>query len=243
VRPAILAPIFAAVLASSAPAAAAQAPTVVHVWRVNLDADAHVEHVRLMRKLDPNPYGGTLPIPRHWLQVVDRVNGRLVVTRISPFLEHLMPPWVKIGDFNAQGRPLVFYHGFEGNAGAVPVFAGSRWTGAAKQRLWSYAPPYPVLMHNGHRYRYDFGQRHAREPGRGRHARAGGAPRAGRGPAERARLLPEPDPDPQLPVQVRRRRVGAVPPSLAAHVAPLAYSHPYPSLSPSRPYGSDPVTR
>jgi hypothetical protein len=64
-RRALLGLIFAAVLASPAPAAAAQAPTVVHVWRANLDADAHVEHVRLRRKLEPNPYGGTLPIPRH----------------------------------------------------------------------------------------------------------------------------------------------------------------------------------
>ena len=36
------------------------------------------------------------------------------------------------------------------------MFAGIRgWTGTAKQRLWSYAPPFPVLVHNGHRYRYD----------------------------------------------------------------------------------------
>jgi hypothetical protein len=157
-RRALLALILAAVLAFPVPAAVAQAPTIVHVWRANLDADAHVEHVRLMRKLEPNPYGGTLPIPRHWLQVVDRVGGHLVVARISPFVEHLQRRWVKIGDFNAQGRALVFYRGFDGNAGAAPVFAGiRRWTGTAKQRLWSYAPPFPALMHNGHRYRYDFG--------------------------------------------------------------------------------------
>lgn len=157
-RRALLALTFAAVLVCPAPAAATQAPTVVHVWRANLDADAHVEHVRLMRKLEPNPFGGTLPIPRHWLEVVDRAGGHVVVTRISPFLEHLRQRWVKVGDFNAQGRALVFYHGFDGNAGSVPVFAGIRgWTGAVKRRLWSYAPPYPVLMHNGHRYRYDFG--------------------------------------------------------------------------------------
>jgi hypothetical protein len=32
----------------------------------------------------------------------------VVVARISPFVEHLQPRWVKIGDFNAQGRALVF---------------------------------------------------------------------------------------------------------------------------------------
>ena len=157
-RRAILALTFAAVLVCPATAAAAKGPTIVHVWRANLDADAHIEHVRLMRKLEPNPYGGTLPIPRHWLQVVDRVGGHVVVTRITPFMEHLLPRWVRIGDFNARGRALVFYHGFDGNAGAVPVFSGIRaWTGTVKQRLWSYAPPYPMLTHNGHRYRYDFG--------------------------------------------------------------------------------------
>jgi hypothetical protein len=157
-RRAILALTFAAVFVCPATAAATTGPTVAHVWRANLDGDAHMEHVRLMRKLEPNPYGGTLPIPRHWLQVVDRVGGHVVVTRISPFMEHLLPRWVRIGDFNAQGRALVFYHGFDGNAGAVPVFSGIRaWTGTVKRRLWSYAPPFPVLMHNGHRYRYDFG--------------------------------------------------------------------------------------
>jgi hypothetical protein len=49
-RRALLGLIFEAALVSPAPAAAAQAPTVV-------------QHVRLMRKLEPNPYGGTLPIP------------------------------------------------------------------------------------------------------------------------------------------------------------------------------------
>ena len=92
--------------------------------------------------IEPNPFGGTLPIPRHWLEVVDRAGGHVVVTRISPFLEHLRQRWVKVGDFNAQGRALVFYHGFDGNAGSVPVFAGIRgWTGTVKRRLWSYAPP------------------------------------------------------------------------------------------------------
>jgi hypothetical protein len=156
-RRAIVASIFAAVLCFPASAAAVQTPTVVHVWRANLDGDAHVEHVRLMLQLEPNPFGGTLPIRRHWLQVVDRVGGHVIVARISPFVEHLLPRWVQIGDFHASGRAEVFYHGFDGGAGAVPLFAGIRgWTGTAKQRLWSYAPPFRMLTHNGHRYRYDF---------------------------------------------------------------------------------------
>jgi hypothetical protein len=155
-RRAILALVFAGVLWFPATAAAAQTPTVVHVWRANLDGDAHVEHVRLMLRLEPNPYGGTLPIRRHWLEVVDRVGGHFVIARISPTMDHLFPRWVRIADFNGNGREQVFYHGFDGGAGAVPVFTGIRgWTGAAKQRLWSYAPPFPMLTHNGHRYRYD----------------------------------------------------------------------------------------
>lgn len=135
--------------------AMASAPTVVHSWRVNLDHDAHLEHVRLMLAIEPNPFGGTLPIRRHWLQVVDRVGARTVKRRISPRLEHLLPRWVKIGDFAADGRVEIFYHGFNGGAGAVPVSAGIRgWTGDHKRRLWSYAPPYPPLVHNGHHYRY-----------------------------------------------------------------------------------------
>ena len=155
-RRAILALTFAAVLWFPATAPAAQTPTVVHVWRANLDGDAHIEHVRLMLRLEPNPFGGTLPIRQHWLEVVDRVGGHFVVARISPLVEHLLPRWVQIGDFDANRRNQVFYHGFDGGAGAVPLFAGIRgWTGTTKQRLWSYAPPFPVLAHNGHRYRYD----------------------------------------------------------------------------------------
>jgi hypothetical protein len=135
--------------------AAASAPTVVHAWRVNLDGDAHVEHVRLMLALRPNPFGGTVPLRQHWLQVVDRVGGKTVTARVTPILEHLLPRSVRIGDLDAGGRPEIFYEGFNGGAGAVPVFAGVRaWDGTHKQRLWSYAPPFPALVHNGHHYRY-----------------------------------------------------------------------------------------
>ncbi len=58
-RRAILALTFAAFLWFPASAAAAQTPTVVHVWRANLDGDAHIEHVRLMLRIEPNPFGGT----------------------------------------------------------------------------------------------------------------------------------------------------------------------------------------
>jgi hypothetical protein len=155
VRRAILALTFAAVLWFPA-AASASAPTVVHVWRANLDGDAHIEHVRLMLALEPNPFGGTVPIRKHWLEVVDRTGGHFVIATITPRIEHLLPRWVRIGDFNASGHPQIFYHGFDGGAGAVPVFDGIRsWTGTAKRRLWSYAPPFPMLTHNGLKYRYD----------------------------------------------------------------------------------------
>ena len=61
------------------------------MWRANLDGDAHIEHVRLMLALEPNPL---------------------------------------------VRRP-------------------ASWTGTAKRRLWSYAPPFPMLTHNGLAYRYD----------------------------------------------------------------------------------------
>jgi hypothetical protein len=137
--------------------ATAAAPTAVHVWRVNLDGDAHIEKVQLMLALKPNPFGGTVPIREHWLEVVDSVGGHTVTARISPMLEHLFPRWVQIGDLNAQGRPEIFYHGFNGGAGSVPVSSGIRgWNGAGRIRYWSYSPPYPVITHNGHRYFYDF---------------------------------------------------------------------------------------
>ena len=135
--------------------ALASGATVVHGWRVNLDGDAHMEHVRLMLVLKPNPFGGTVPIREHWLQVVDRVGGRTVKTRITPILEHMLPRWIRLADLNTDGRPEIFYRGFNGGAGAVPVFAGIRgWDGTAKHRFWSYGPPFPALTHAGHHYRY-----------------------------------------------------------------------------------------
>ena len=121
---------------------------MVHGWRVNLDGDPHMEHVRLMLLLKPNPFGGTVPIREHWLQVVDRVGGRTVKARISPILEHMLPRWITIADLDKDGRPEIFYRGFNGGAGAVPVFAGIRgWDGTAKHRFWSYGPPFPALIH------------------------------------------------------------------------------------------------
>jgi hypothetical protein len=135
----------------------ATAPTVVHVWRVNLDGDGHIEKVQLMLALKPNPFGGTEPIRKHWLEVVDSVGGHTVTARISPMLDHLFPRWVQIANLNARGRPEIFYHGFNGGAGSVPVSAGIRgWNGTGRVRYWSYSPPYPVITHKGHRYFYDF---------------------------------------------------------------------------------------
>jgi hypothetical protein len=142
-------------LAALPAGAQAKAPTVVHTWRVNLDSDPHIERVRLMLALEPNPYGGTVPIQRRWLQVVDRVGGRVVKARITPVVEHMQPRWIHIEDLNARGRPEIFFRGFIGGAGAVPVYAGIRgWNGTSTHRFWSYGPPFPVMMHNGHRYRY-----------------------------------------------------------------------------------------
>jgi hypothetical protein len=114
-RRAILALILAALAWFPATASAAQAPTVVHVWRANLDGDAHTEHVRLMLRLEPNPFGGTLPI-----------------------------------------REQVFYHGFDGGAGAVPgVHRNPRLDGDGEARAVVVRATVPRAHHNGHRYRYD----------------------------------------------------------------------------------------
>jgi hypothetical protein len=139
-----------AVLGLALPAQAAATTTIVHSWRVNLDADAHMEHVQLVRS---GPLGA--PVAKHWLQIVDRVSGRTVTVRITPELDHLLPRWVRFGDFDARGRLQIFYHGFNGGAGSVPVYAGIRgWSGTGKQLFWSYSPPYPALVHDGHHYRY-----------------------------------------------------------------------------------------
>jgi hypothetical protein len=106
-----------------------------------------------MAAYKPNPFG--VRIKMHWLQVVDVVGGRTVKARITPFIEHLHWRWVRIANFNARGRPEIYYEGFTGGAGAVPTYAGIRgWNGSGKHRFWSYAPPYPVLLHNGHRFYY-----------------------------------------------------------------------------------------
>ena len=151
VRRAILA--LTLIIGLASPAAAQAATAVMHSWRANLDSDPHMEHVQLVLMRRTNAAG--VSIRRHWLQIVDRVGGRTVTVRITPVLEHLRPRWVRFGDFNARGGLEIFYHGFDGGAGDVPVSAGIRgWTGTAKRLLWSYAPQYPPLMHDGHHYRY-----------------------------------------------------------------------------------------
>jgi hypothetical protein len=152
VRRLTLALTFAIALAF--PAQAAATPEVVHAWRANLDADPHMEHVRLVVS-ETASAGGGAPVRKHWLEIVDRVAARTVTVRISPELDHLRARWVTFGDFAARGRLQLFYHGFDGSAGAVPVYAGIRgWTGTGKRLFWSYAPPYPALVHDGRRYRY-----------------------------------------------------------------------------------------
>jgi hypothetical protein len=154
VRRLLLALAFGVLLGVPAVADAAT-PTVVHGWRVNLDGDAHLEHVRLMLAFKPNPFGGTVPIKQHWLQVVDRVGGQVVKVRVTPIVEHMQPRWIRIQDLNGRGRPEIFYRGFNGGAGNVPLFACIRgWNGTSKRRFWSYAPPYAVFRHNGRRYYY-----------------------------------------------------------------------------------------
>ena len=138
-------------LSSLGSAGVAQAGLVVrHTWRVNLDGDPHIERVQLM--LAP----GKL-IHRRWLRVVDQRNGSRVVVRVSPRIEWLARSDVKIRDLNAHPRRKeIFYLGYIGGTAGSPTYAGIRgWNGATKHAFWTYAPPYRVRHHNGHRYFYD----------------------------------------------------------------------------------------
>jgi hypothetical protein len=138
------------------PSATASAAHVVHSVRANLDHDAHLERVQVMAGSRANPYGGTDRIPVHWIRVVDRMDGQTVRRRVSPRVEHL-PSYrgLKVRDVGGDSRREIFYDGWNGNAGAVPVFAGVvAWSGEHRLVRWGYAPPYGPWQHNGHTYYY-----------------------------------------------------------------------------------------
>jgi len=117
----ILSVVVVGALSGTAVASAAQ---VVRTVRANLN-HGHREKVQLLTGSKANPYGGTTRIPVRWVRVVDRTGGETVITRVSPRIEHL--PWrrgLKVPDVGGDGRREIFYVGWRGNAGAVPVFAG-----------------------------------------------------------------------------------------------------------------------
>jgi len=124
---------------------------VRHVWRVNLDGDAHVERVRLVDN------GKSIFDQRSWLQVADRVAGSRLIVAVSPRIQFLRRRDVRIGDLNAHPRrPEIFYIGTTGGTAGSPTYAGIRnWDGHTTHRLFTYAPPYRVRRHNGQRYYYD----------------------------------------------------------------------------------------
>jgi hypothetical protein len=104
---------------------------------VNLDRDRRVERVQLVATTRPNHLGGTQPIPVRYVQVVDRVGGRLIRRRVSPRVEFAT---VKLRDFNLDGRPDIFFSGVSGNGGAAPQWFGLYdWTGRARRVLWSWS--------------------------------------------------------------------------------------------------------
>jgi hypothetical protein len=134
----------------------ASAVTVVRTVPANLDGDGHIERVQLMKGTRPNPYGGTMPLAVRFVRVLDRVKGQRVTERVSPRLEHIpRHRGFAVRDLAGDGRREVFYRGFNGGAGAVPVYSGvRRWTGRRPLTLWAYRAHGLIGWHNGRRYYY-----------------------------------------------------------------------------------------
>ena len=102
--------------------------------RVNLDGDPRKEGVKRVATTQPNPYGGTAPLPLAYVQVVDRRRGRLIKRRLSPpRIEHARS---QIRDLNRDGRPEVWFNGLKGlGFFSVGVY---EWTGASRRILWRW---------------------------------------------------------------------------------------------------------
>ncbi|HEX6702837.1 MAG TPA: hypothetical protein VF101_19070 [Gaiellaceae bacterium] len=107
---------------------------VVESFAVNVDADPQLERLQTVEVVHPNPYGGTKPLRRRYVRIVDGTH----TARISPVMDyvrahvvtHLEPPF---------GRG-VWYDGGTGNGGAAPRALGLvAWTGRRPHVLWWYA--------------------------------------------------------------------------------------------------------
>jgi hypothetical protein len=115
---------------------AASGPRIVSSTAANLDGDAHRELVQTVEVLRPNPYGGTEPLHRRFVRVVDESGGRSFSRRISPVVDFVDTRVV------ALARPIrrgVWYEGFVGNGGAAPrAFGLVTWSGGGAHALWQY---------------------------------------------------------------------------------------------------------
>jgi hypothetical protein len=140
-----LAVLFAACMPALAPISA-QALTVEHVWRVNVDGDRHLEQVRIVRA------GGDAGLPQYHLDLVDSVHGRRVVVHLSPPVDSMSASDVIIRDLNnLPRRKEIFYQGTRGTAGG-PTYAGIvGWDGGWLHHFWTLAPPYRSFIHKGRR--------------------------------------------------------------------------------------------
>lgn len=136
---------FLAIASSVAIAPAVAQATVVHVWRSDVDGDGRAETVRLVRSGHAHPR-------QYHLQLIDRVDGRRIVVRLSPDVDSMSPEDVVIRDLNdLPKRKEIFYSGTRGTAGG-PTYAGIvGWDGGWLHHFWTYAPPYHRFVHDGHR--------------------------------------------------------------------------------------------
>jgi hypothetical protein len=117
--------------------AASVSARVARVIRSDLDLDGRAEQVEVIAGSRANPFGGTVRIPVQYVRVVDRIGGKLVKRRLSPRVERAS---AKVRDFNADGRPDVWFDGSSGNGGAAPQWFGLYdWGGRHRHVLWSYS--------------------------------------------------------------------------------------------------------
>ena len=117
---------------------AATSPRIVSSIAVNLDGDAHRELVQTVEVLRPNPYGGTQPLHRRFVRVVDESGGRSFEQRISPVVDFVQARIVT--NLAPPVRRGIWYDGSTGNGGAAPrAFGLVTWTGGVAHTLWRYA--------------------------------------------------------------------------------------------------------
>jgi hypothetical protein len=110
------------------------AAVVKRTVRANVDDDIRKEGVQLIATTQPNPFGGTVPIPVAYVRVVDRRRGRLIRRRISPRgIDHAR---FRVRDFNRDSRREVWFTGISGNG--FFSFGLYEWTGAARRILWCW---------------------------------------------------------------------------------------------------------